>query len=262
MIKQINNISQLNHINLKSDIYGRKIAAYVKAYGTNYPFCSVYLYENGNGSAAILRFNNSITMSGDAAVSDELYSFLNMLSPDIIEASDNIIRSIPILNGMNAITKIEFEMKKCGGGLRTAMDCSPKLDRVYEILSESFPELADFGMWLTDTSHRCRHGISRTFMYKNAAVASILFEDEEVALVGEIATSPEERGKGLARQMLSLIAEKLEIEGKKAVLFALPHRVGFYRQIGFNELSEHMIIMREEVDFESDIHITDEYTDS
>lgn len=260
MIKQIGNIGELACVNLRRDIYGRKIAAYLAAYGVDYPFCSAYLHTQGCTAAAILRFNNALTVSGDIENADELAPFTEMFSAEIIEMSDSIAGKMVIPAGMKPSPRIEFRMSGGTGGDFSALNCAPHLDRVYDVLAESFPELADFGMWLTDTSHRCRHGIGRTFLYKDLACASVLFEDDSAALVGEIATLPEARGRGLARQMLYLIADRLGREGKTASLFSLPHRASFYREIGFEAVSEHTVLLKEEQPVRDDISIVDEYT--
>lgn len=275
MIQQINAVSQLSCMDLKRDIYGRRIAAYLSAYGTQYPFCAAYLHTHTEGHTAILRFNSVVTISGRAADTDELSSFLNMLSPDMIEASPRIASALPVPFGMNVLKRTLFSISanpqlnnadEAGGqrskarGVPSALDCSPKLDRVYEILKESFPDLPDFGMWLTDTSHRCRHGIGRVFLYKNYASASILFEDNQIAFMGEIATAPEKRGKGLARGMLRMITDMLAGEGKTPMLFAFPHRAGFYREIGFQELEDHIILMRDELSPKEEIPLFDDFS--
>lgn len=47
------------------------------------------------------------------------------------------------------------------------IDFNPALDDVYGILTEGFPNLSDYSLWLADTSHRIRHGISRVMTYKS-----------------------------------------------------------------------------------------------
>jgi len=42
-----------------------------------------------------------------------------------------------------------------------AVNKQPDLTKVYGILHEGFPNLLSYPLWLTDTSHRCRHEISQ-----------------------------------------------------------------------------------------------------
>ena len=73
----------------------------------------------------------------------------------------------------------------------TDVEMNPSLDDVYKILSEGFPNILDYPLWLTDTSHRCRHGVSHIMTYKNATTATIMFDIDDNVLVGEVATSAE-----------------------------------------------------------------------
>ena len=88
-------------------------------------------------------------------------------------------------------------------------------------------------LWLTDTSHRVRRGLSQSFLLGNYTTATIQYIIDGVALVGHVGTIPEERGKFHARQLLYWIGEKLTQDGFQVRLFARPHRVSYYEEIGF-----------------------------
>ena len=113
------------------------------------------------------------------------------------------------------------------------IEFDPPLDEVYEILSEGFPNLLEYPLWLTDTSHRVRHGISRVLVYKNSTTASIVYDIDGTVLVGQVATRLSARGSGYARKFLKWLACYLEKQNKTAYLNALDTRESFYREIGF-----------------------------
>jgi hypothetical protein len=99
-----------------------------------------------------------------------------MLSPYFIEAPEFIILSLSLPEDYTVSERICFRLvpKNIGVKRNLYIDENPSLDRVYDILREGFPELSDYGLWLTDTSHRQRHGITRLFMYMSSATASVL----------------------------------------------------------------------------------------
>lgn len=114
-----------------------------------------------------------------------------------------------------------------------AVQKQPDLTAVYQILHEGFPNLLSYPLWLTDTSHRCRHGISQVLTYRDSTTVTILFDIENHVLVGQVATCAAARGSGYARDFLHWLANRLQQQGKYAVLYALDIRVSFYQEIGF-----------------------------
>ena len=131
------------------------------------------------------------------------------------------------------------------------MNLDPNLPEVYRILSEGFPNISDFSLWYTDTSHRCRHGISRVFTYRDSTTASAVFDIENVVLIGQVATDTAARGRGYAREFLRWLARFFNNLGKRAYLLALDVRVSFYREIGFREVETEIVLERIDVEKES-----------
>jgi GNAT superfamily N-acetyltransferase len=124
------------------------------------------------------------------------------------------------------------------------VDFSPSLDDVYDILREGFPNLTDYPLWLTDTSHRVRRGISRVITYKNTTTASIVYDINGYVLVGQVATRAASRGNGYARKFLKWLAAYLEKNGKTSFLYALDIRESFYREIGFKAADSQYVLER------------------
>lgn len=67
-------------------------------------------------------------------------------------------------------------------------------------MTEGFPNLSDYSLWLADTSHRIRHGISRVMTYKSCTTASISYDIDNHVLVGQVATKIASRGGGFAQE--------------------------------------------------------------
>ena len=101
-----------------------------------------------------------------------------------------------------------------------------------------------YDLWLTDTSHKIRHGLSQCFMLGNFTTATIQYICDNTALVGHVATIPEERGRFHARKLLYWLGEKLNKEGVNVRLFARSHRVSYYEEIGFKEIGRDIVFER------------------
>jgi N-acetylglutamate synthase-like GNAT family acetyltransferase len=59
-----------------------------------------------------------------------------------------------------------------------------------------------------------------------------------------VGTVPEERGKLHARQLLYWIGERLTQDGIEVRLYARPHRVSYYEEIGFKECGIDTVLER------------------
>ena len=118
-------------------------------------------------------------------------------------------------------------------------------DDVFKILAECFPAIKNnHGLWLTDTSHRVRRGLAQSFILDGCTTATVQYIIDKVALIGHVGTLPEERGKHHARKLLYWIGEKLTADGFDVRLFARPHRVSYYEEIGFKKCGLDIVLER------------------
>ena len=122
---------------------------------------------------------------------------------------------------------------------------------MYSILKEGFPNLIDYGLWLTDTSHRVRRGISKVYIYKRFTTATLMYDINDTVLVGQVATRVKARGSGHAREFLYWIGSELKKQGKTAILFALDIRKSFYEEIGFKAIMTEYVFERKDIEKES-----------
>ncbi|MGN1482023.1 N-acetyltransferase [Porcipelethomonas sp.] len=243
MIRQIMDKSSVNCEKLKSTCCGKRILSNLEAYGTGYDFCRFYL--SGNDSV-LLFMNDTLLISGSEFDGDELSGFAGMHRPFRIEGNQ---KALEILSGMDGYHKLHRNLFKLVGDVNTDIDendieFNPSLDEVYEILSEGFPNLLDYPLWLADTSHRIRHGISRVFVYKKSTTASVVYDIDGSVLVGQVATRISARGSGYARRFLKWLAMYLEKQNKTAFLNALDTRESFYREIGFEAYESEYVLER------------------
>ena len=256
MIKLIEQESEFDRALLLKTLSGHKMLAYVKAYGTGYDFCRFYKITDEKGTGFMFMINSTLIICDDGKLEniDEIQLFISMNLPFRVEGSQHILKSIKLNNHYQPLNRTVFELVPDNQPIESIEDFvefNPHLPDVYKILSEGFPNIADFSLWYTDTSHRCRHGISRTFTYRNSTTASAVFDVEDVVLIGQVATTESARGRGYAREFLRWLAGFFNGLGKKSYLLALDVRVSFYREIGFKEVEKEIVLERMDIEKES-----------
>ncbi|MBR7038926.1 MAG: GNAT family N-acetyltransferase [Oscillospiraceae bacterium] len=247
MIKKITRECDLNTYLQRKTWRGRKMYSLYKAYGLDYPFCQFF---SVGADGILLCFNSTILIvSADEEEADELAGFIAMHQPFRVECNEPVRALLAdMLPGYRSLHRTTFELHPDpdAASAEAFVEFNPSLDDVYQILKAGFPNLADYPLWYTDTSHRCRHGVSHVMTYKGSTTATIMFDIDDHVLVGEVATLPEARGLGHARVFLRWLAGFLAQFKKTAVLYALDIRESFYREIGFTVLEEEFVLEREE----------------
>lgn len=256
MIKLIEHERDFDRQLLLKTLSGRKILAYLKAYGTGYDFCRFYKITDGNGKGFMFILNSTLIICADENLKagEEIELFVNMNLPFRIEGTQHILNNIRMPEVYQKLNRTIFELipdEIPEKSVAEYVDMNPNLKDVYNILSEGFPNISEFSLWYTDTSHRCRFGISRTFTYRNSTTASAVYDIEDVVLVGQVATTTTARGQGYARDFLKWLAGFFSSLGKKSYLMALDIRVSFYREIGFKEVEKEIVLERIDVKKES-----------
>jgi len=255
MIKLIEQEHELDRELLQS-LAGKKMLSYMRAYGANYDFCRFYKITNKTGRGFMFIINSTLIICGDDGLEcdDELNLFVSMNLPFRIEGSQKVLNGIKIPERYQKLNRTVFELvpdDKPLESIENFVNFNPSLTDVYKILSEGFPNIAQFDLWYTDTSHRCRHGVSRVFTYRNSTTASAVYDIDNTVLIGQVATRTESRGAGYAREFLRWLAKFFNGLGKRAYLLALDVRVSFYREIGFREIEREIVLERIDVEKES-----------
>ncbi len=247
MIRQLVTDSELNTALLRQSWRGRKMYSYYKAYGLDYSFCQFFAVGE---TGVLLRLNDTVLICNAAASdTEELAAFLQMHQPFRVECNEPVRAQLAaLLPEYRSLHRTMFQLVPDAESIAAEeyVEFNPPLADVYEILQAGFPNLQDYALWLTDTSHRCRHGVSRVFTYKGSTTASIMFDIDNHVLVGQVATRPEARGLGHARIFLRWLAGFLAQFDKTAVLYALDVRESFYREIGFRVLETEYVLERME----------------
>lgn len=256
MIKLINDEKIINKNLLVKTLSGKKMLAYLKAYGLGYDFCRFFEITNETGKGFMFLINSTLIICAepDMCADEELDIFINMNLPFRIEGSQHILHTLSESEHYQLLNRTIFELvpdESTANFNEQYVDFNPNLSDVYKILCEGFPNITDFSLWYTDTSHRCRHGISRVFTYKGCTTASAVFDIENEILIGQVATKIDSRGSGYAREFLKWIAVFFNNLGKRTFLLALDIRVSYYREIGFKEIEKEIVLERKDIEKES-----------
>lgn len=253
MIKQLTQIAPDFFEKLNNDHYSRRVMSNFEAYGTAYDFCKFYeLSANEELLFLISQFNSTMVIAGiqnaklTAEAAEELFTLICMNKPQTVEMGiDSAVKIKDRLSEYKQCDRTEFEFVSKNHLPNMKVNDCPKLDDVFDILKTSFPAIADaYDLWLTDTSHKVRRGLSQCFVLGSFTTATIQYICNNTALVGHVATIPEERGRFHARKLLYWLGEKLNKEGISVRLFARSNRVSYYEEIGFREIGKDIVFER------------------
>ena len=221
MIKRINSPEELSALPVKG-VEAQKIRSLLLAYGTEYDFCRFYSAENA--FAAQLNADFIICDYGETDI-DELSEFLGLSGFESVFCSDKL--------GCALAKKLGFEPQKVNlmrfeGEFN---EIKPELlspSEAYSVIKTGFD--FDFEPWYLDMSHRVRHGISRFYGLFGSALA-VQYAINGEALISQVATLPENRGKGFASRLLSAVCG--ELRGFSVYVLCENELLEFYRKNGF-----------------------------
>lgn len=241
MIAELITAAEIDETQLRNCHYGRKMLSCLAGYGVGYAFCRFFALTDSGKTAYLMLQNSTLLVSAEAdfssseAAHTELSLFIQMHQPFRVEGNQSLLCGLK-LPAYQTLRRSIFALKARHVSPvfdATQINTNPRLDDVYRILSEGFPNLIAYDLWLTDTSHMVRRGLRHLYTYFGVTAATAVYDYEDHVLVGQVATRTAARGKGYARDFLHWIAGDLQTRGKDAILYALDLRASFYQEIGF-----------------------------
>ena len=260
MITETQDITEKLLNTLEKNHYSRRIKSHFLAYGVSYDFCRFYFVrenERADNDAVVSVFNASMVVSvfqghnlSDNEIS-ELATLIFMTKPVTVELGLSYSKKLSKIIDVdyNVFDRTMFEFVCKNHIPKLDVNELPKLDDVYDILATSFPAIKNsYSLWLTDTSHRVRKGLSQSFTLNNCSSATIQYIIDGIAFIGHVATIPEERGKHHARELLYWIGERLNDDGFSVQLFARSYNVSYYTEIGFLPIYNDIVLERKDID--------------
>lgn len=221
MIKRAKNSAELKNLPEKG-VEAQKIRSLLLAYGTNYDFCRFFTGEN----VVLAQLNGDFIIS-DFGETDfgELAEFLNFSGFSEIFCSEYL--GLLLDKQLGVKQEIVNLMRFAGVPEKNALEILAPAD-AFRIIKTGFD--FDFEMWYLDMSHRVRHGVSRLYGLDGAALA-VQYNQNGEALISQVATLPENRGKGYARRLVSAVCA--ELHESEVFVLCEDRLLGFYEKIGF-----------------------------
>lgn len=211
-----------------------RIGGLRRTYGTDVPF--IQYYTDGQGT--LLAIMDGVGLLTGDRIDEEWCAFLRM-HPDMhtLHTTADIGKTL-IDSGVwqgNRGPVMRYE-----GPLPDEPDptvCTqPDLPAVYALLKDHFPGISPLACWYPDVSHRVRHGHAHISCILDRerviSTAMTVAETEGEALIGQVATHPDFRRKGMAKKCVT--ATILQCKGK--TLYILPineNAQKLYASLGF-----------------------------
>ena len=204
------------------------------AYGPNASF--IHYYSDGEG--ALLALMDRVGLFHAISLTEEWCAFLAM-NPDIatIHCSEAVGEAL-IRSGLWQ-GRVGPVMKYAGplpAAVDAAVCTTPSLPKVYDLLRENFPDIAPFDSWYPDVSHRVRHGNTHISVILEGelvvSTAMTVAETNTAAVIGQVATHPDFRRRGLA----GTCVKSTIFQCKDKQLYILPVNVyaqKLYESLGF-----------------------------
>ncbi|MDR0983911.1 MAG: hypothetical protein LBL93_02745 [Ruminococcus sp.] len=204
MLKKIENLSDCDISGLKSNWYGRKILSCL-----NLP-CDIYKAEYGY-----------------VLVTEGYMCF------------DSEFLREPVKKGLNQnrVHEIETFIMMCAP---SRIDGYSELMPGYVRLRRTMFEMKQ-GSAVWDETEIVKD--KNTYIYKNTTEASIVYDEDGIALIAGVHTQKEFRGKGQAREILNYIFN--ENKDKKLYLYALDIRRSYYLELGYEIVSADFVLERD-----------------
>lgn len=219
---------------LPADPYSARITALAKTYGTDYSFAMFWVQKaDGIPVAAIGRVDGNMTLCClENADFEELSCFVEAVGYSSVTYDDKF-------SGKLGITpqKTSFTVRYSGGAeISDGVERDYDKKGIYSLLCECGFELGDYRSFLSDICSRLNKStasfVVKTQSDKLCACAFALFEGEKSVLLGAVATSPDARGRGYARELVGTLAQSKS--EKEVFLFCRNDSLwNFYKEIGF-----------------------------
>lgn len=230
-------------------VFGVKALGPVLSYGLGYDFVSSWEQRDDDGhlTAFLSKYYGTVTVhvspSGDVP---ELLAFLRaigfgaLVGPAAVlaeaypEGETGCVMSLP--KGSACIAT--------GTGDPVELVWDGDFRDFYAVLTASNPGyvVEDYGDFLTDFSHRVRHGTAHSVLLKAegrpAATAAALVETNASAFLGAIATLPDARGHHYASTCIRALCDRYPEQ--TVFLMCRLEKQAFYEHLGFQKTDDYL----------------------
>ena len=231
----------------EGSVFGLKAFGPVLSYGLGYDFVSAWEQRSeGERTAFLSKYYGTVTVHCTPdADREELLSFLKMVGFSALFGSAELLKN-SYLHGTEGCVMALEKGRECTAKGSTETDLELCWDNdyadFYEVLSVSNPGYltGDYADFLTDFSHRVRHGTAHILLLKSrgrpVATTAALVKTEGELFLGGVATLPEERGKHYASTCLLAFCDRYPEH--RVFLCCRPEKQAFYEHLGFAKVND------------------------
>ncbi len=229
----ISHITGVLPLTFEGDILSGYLRGAYEAYGAEQAFLRFYRDEHG---AVLSVMDGVATVRCGEGSREEIAVFLELL-PEVSAVRTDAAMAKFLSDRWGSSYEVRPVMR-CRVPLTATVEtvsASPR--EVYPLLSRIFADFPPFEPWYLDTAYRIRHDCCRIQAVKNEEVvasAMTVAQWETGAVIGAVATAPEQRGKGYASACVSALAAQLQREEK--CVFICPKNEAaqrLYERLGF-----------------------------
>ena len=242
----------------KFGIFGTKIYSQYQTYGLSDGVLDLWLLLDGDRAVgAVSRLDGTVTLAADAAAdADELAAFLAAVGCRSYEGERALCERVNavIRGGLRSSRILRWGGHLPAGNARptAAAPCADgvppgfaapaeDLGAVYALLcaaDSAFAAQTDYAAWLTEVSHKRRHGLADIYILKVdgriVSTIGIYFKDASRAILAGLATDPGCRGRGYARRLMAHAADAALARGLEPWLLTAEDGIAaFHRACGF-----------------------------
>ena len=236
----------------RDSVFGLKAIGPVLSYGLSYDFISAWEQrdEYGNLTAFLSKYEGTVCVHASAAADrEELLSFLRMVGFSAAVGPVDLFSDFGREEDVGSVMELDLGADFLGtpstaAGLSLHWDTDYSV--FYKLLLTGNPGYLsdDYPAFLTDLSHRVRHGTAHTvLLYENGqavSAAAALVETSSAVLLGAVATLPEARGSHYASTLLKALCDRYP--DRRIFLMCRPDKVPFYQKLGMRETNHFLEI--------------------
>ncbi len=234
-------------------VFGVKALGPVLSYGLGYDFVSAWEQrdEEGHMTAFLSKYYGTVTVhvspSGDVP---ELLAFLRAIGFGALVGPAAVLAECRLQGETGCVMSLP---KGSACIAATAEPDAFTLARdaefrdFYEVLTRADPGAVteDYGAFLTDFSHRVRHGTAHSVLLSEngtaVSTAAALVSMEESVLLGAVATVPEARGKRYAATCIRALCDSFPEQ--RIFLMCRPDMRAYYEHLGFEKIGDYLEVV-------------------
>ncbi len=239
-------------------VYGGRIYTLLCCYGNDCSFCDLWLITRGEQPVgAISLYSSVVTLVTAPPGPDygELADFLKVIGWQQVEGMVDAVRELAgYFPGYHRFSSqvVTYSRSLPPGEWGPVPSSQPAYSAIYGLLCQCFEDFAQdlpYEPWVCDLSCRCRRGLAAVALVRQGeepvSTAGIYYSAPGSTVVGGVATRPDCRGKGYARQAIYACVRLLQEQGKTPYLITAHNGlVPFYTRMGFSPYGVRMTLNR------------------